>query len=623
MTPYASGVGRELREELRGLSGHPFQTRCGAVLKLAYQSSLESMPMKEVDQSGIDFYTLEANEDKIIDAFQCKGFEVAEFDKSQCSQCLDSIESFKQSTYKVNSYYLVVNRIVKGEYRQTLESALQELVTSQKAKQAELLGLEAFIKLVFSRISTEVEIIMQNSLAMFLNEHRERMDEEFYETNVPFSVEGQIAIRNNPLSFIQEQNVSIALAENNKRTWTFVVGEFGYGKTSLLLQVANSIQQHKIVCLYLPIAQFHETAFSSEHEFLWDILAILRREDVARTLERDQFQIAALKNLLKSEKRICLFLDGLDEHPTFYREGGLARMFDCVKTFNSTCLFSARKEFLDDRAGIFQRALRGNFRHDSFTLHFQPWGDPLVLRFARKWRNNIADTTAKQRVVHFERAVESGEYIQYYGDIPKRPLFLRMLLSDIVERDLREINLAELYLRYLKQKFLIDRETSTGNPQVRRPLAMEEDYEYVCESLFKIMTLVAGRMFRNFTAFGYVALEATIEESAVRDIAAKVSGNNLDLPSVLLNSVLVPFGKRGEFHPGAISVAFAHKSFQEFFLARYIFDLVKADANELGAFAGGRLPKEVERFLTDLLNTLQESDKQRALELLRRIHMIL
>jgi hypothetical protein len=582
---------------------------------MAYPAGLESMPMKEVDQGGIDFYTLAADHDKIMDAFQCKGFEVSEFDERQLAQCLGSIESFKQSRYTTCSYYLIVNRIVKGQFRSKLEDSLQGLVASGKTKAAKLLDLEAFLKLVFLRVQREmraqVAAIFRDSFAAFMAEHRERMQENFYATDVPFQVEGETAPRENPLKFIEEQNVSVALNKNNKRTWTFIVGEFGYGKTSLLLQVAAGLERQRIACLYLPIAQFHETAFVGEKEFLWDVLAILRREDVSRQDERNQVQLAALKELLKKEKRIVLLLDGLDEHPACYREDGLARMFGCIKSFNSTCLFSVRKEFIEDRSGLFRHALRGTFRHDSFTLFLQQWGNPLVLQFARRWGRNAVDKGSRERVRQFEAAVETGDYTRFYGDIPKRPLFLKMVLSDVAERGVRRCNLAELYLRCLRGKFLADRDTSTNNPKVRRPIGMEEDYDYVCGRLFDIMTRVAGTMWT--TENSEVRLQPIVEESVVRAIIAEVAGDGLNLASVLLNSVLVPFGKRRLQGSGALTITFAHRSFQEFFLARHVVEKLLSAASDQTAVFASRLPEEVTGFIEGLISILDPASRTRAL----------
>lgn len=477
-----------------------------------------------------------------------------------------------------------------------------------KAESAHLLGLEAFLEMVFQEAQNQLTKLLRSSVAEFQGHHRLRMDERVYVENVPFRLEGSDAIRKNPLRFVEEQVLELAFAKNNKRSWTFISGEFGFGKTSLTLHLAEVLQEHEIICLYLPAAQFHPNGFNMEVPFLWEVLQIILQEEVDRESDRNRILHASLKEIFKREKRIILIFDGIDEHPVCWREDGLMNVFGIFKTFNISCLFAVREEFLAERSGHFQAAVKGS--PGSFMLRLIEWSEPLILEYTKHCQKSAVATDAKARLGHFEEAVKTGRYVDYYGDIPKRPLFLKMLLDDVAKDDLRSRNLAELYTIYITNKFVSDRATSTSNPVVLRPLSLNEDSELVCARLFDVMTMAAGRM---YTIEGSeVRLQPTLSEVTLRECARQTAGESLDLPSILLNSVMVPVGRRNKLrHGGRIEVAFAHTSFQEFFLARHILAVALETIIDQ-MILQSVLPKPVSRFLHGLIATLPTDEQVKA-----------
>jgi hypothetical protein len=116
------------------------------------------------------------------------------------------------------------------------------------------------------------------------------------------------------------------------------------------------------------------------------------------------------------------------------------------------------------------------------------------------------------------------------------------------------------------------------------------------------MTRAASLMYR--VEQDVLRLEPLLPESALRQCAAEVAGGILDVPSLLLNSVMVPVRWRSRHQDsGSMSIAFAHRSFQEYFLARYILAvaLEPSDATEL---LNSELPTPVLRFLHGLIAAL-------------------
>jgi GTPase SAR1 family protein len=476
MKSYVSNIGSRLINELRGLCDFPFEQRCGSLLRTVYPELISAPARSLWDRSGIDHFLLATDSDQPVSVFQCKGFAVGDFGAAQLEQCIDSIETFNTSTFTTKAYAIIVNRIVKGPQRAAIEAALQTLVDSRRAASASLLDLEAFLEAIFKQAQRELATLLRRSVIRFGDQHRDRMDETFYVPDVPFLLDS-VRPHRKPLQHITASLLDVITARNNERSWIVLVGEFGFGKTSLALRLAQSLEQEEVICLYLPVAQFRANALDMEAPFLWQALEIVLQEELDRKEDRNVILHAALKEVFKREKRIVLIFDGIDEHPTCWRENGLMSVFGIFKTFNASCVFAVREEFLAERAGHFHTAIKGG--PGCAMVRLIEWPEALVVDFAKRYQERLVCADARARIQHFADIVQTGQYLDYYGDIPKRPLFLKMLLEDVAKSDLRNCNIAELYGMYISKKFDSDRGTSTSHPVVRRPLSLDEDYEFV------------------------------------------------------------------------------------------------------------------------------------------------
>jgi hypothetical protein len=208
--------------------------------------------------------------------------------------------------------------------------------------------------------------------------------------------------------------------------------------------------------------------------------------------------------------------------------------------------------------------------------------------------------------------VNDGDYVHYYGDIPKRPLFLNMVVKDICSNGIQDRNLAQLYISCFKHKFFSDRLTSTVNPQVSRPLVGSEDTAYTLDCMFRVMGIVANRMV--LIEDGELLFVPIISEIEVRKCLNDFTYMEMDMMSILLNSVLVPIASRRAGNHSGLSLKFAHRSFQEFFFAWHLVRvLCETDTNMSAIYK--KIPGEVKRFFEGLIAEL--SDEQQ-LELLKK-----
>src|SRR5258705_337214 len=134
MKSYVSNVGRAIIINLRSCSDHIFHQKGGEVFETVFSHIRTPMPRGLLDKSGIDYCVFAEGADGLQTVFQCKGFEVRELTSDQVRQCLKSVESFKTSGFRVKEYFLVVNRIVKGDTRKKLEYAVEVLVQEGMAE---------------------------------------------------------------------------------------------------------------------------------------------------------------------------------------------------------------------------------------------------------------------------------------------------------------------------------------------------------------------------------------------------------------------------------------------------------------------------------------------------------
>lgn len=593
MEPTSSGLGREYRLQLQAANRHAFAVLCGNLLRTIYPDLRETPADGVLDRSGIDHCWYSEGDGPLLVAFQCKGFEVPEWESSQTDQCLESIASFERSGLRCGSYSLAVNRVVKGDARRRILDALAVLRARGQVDEAHLLDREGLIRLVFTRMEKIVEDLVMRAVERVRQESDETAD-VLYLPDVPFQVEGEQA-HLNPLDYAYRRIVDMIRRPDNKRTWTFVVSEFGFGKTELTRHLTRKLLSNGISCLCLQAAAFPRKAFDSENELMWTTLELLHGEEVSRKEMKFEIQKWTLKEILKSKKDIALILDGVDEHPTCWREDGLRSVFGVFKTFNASCVFAVRREFLAERSGAVAAALKGC--PGQFTLTLTEWGPGEIEPYAQQFKALVSDLAEQERIEEFRELVAGGRYVERFGDIPRRPLFLKMLITDIASGLGGARNIAELYQQYFRKKFEMDRQTSAPRPMVGRPLESDEDPEKVCGTLFEIMTKVAAKMY--VVEADEVQLTSVIEEDAVTQCAQACGQPALSIKTLMVNTVLVPIGKRDALvRRGRIRITFAHRSFQEFFLARHVFELLESGHND--ELLSRRLPSFVLRFLSGL-----------------------
>lgn len=574
-----------------------FEALCGALLSPFLADLTHSAPMRDADRGGVDWYVLSEDQAEYDLCFQCKGFE-HEVGEDQVEQCLASISAFRRHGRTTKRYFLVLNRAVRTrEHREPLETALAKLVADGNAEEATLLAprdfIEFLVELAEDLISSATLIRYQHLAEVYKN----AMEWRFYLPDVPFHDEAlPDANLTNPLHCLHRMlinNLASALTQGGQRPATaqriFIVSEFGYGKTSFLLSLFESLRTSMLRPFYLPVSQFSRQAFANEKTLIADILGSLLD---TRVYECEYVELVLRETLVRQLRadgsNAVLLFDGLDEHPLCYTDQGLARVFGCLATLRIPCLFTVRKELWDERQGNVHLAVRP-FRPQVSAYLFDEWMLPQLDSYMTQTEAAV-DTTTSPTWAEFAAIIRSGAYLSHFGDIPRRPLFLRMLVDDALAGIVTENDLGALYENYVRRKIARDRENLVGSFDAGRPLsAGDADHYALVETIMDVLTEVAGTMCTLEAS--RTILQASVSERVVRDLIDAQVGKVGTLVEFINHSVLMPNGPRANAN---MKLRFAHRSFQEWFAARWF----RAHPHALASWPD-RLPLGVRRFLGD------------------------
>lgn len=564
---------RGITKDLYESHGRDFQKRCYSWLKFLYPEILEAKDLGEIDKEGADLYIFNSDRINYEKVFQCKGFEKA-FSDSQLKQCIKSIKTFSKAGVWADEYYLIVNVQLNKEYSGKLLIELNQLVENKKVGKAYLLNSNSFV----SYYDTELRKLILNKISesnkKFYDDYTTVMEQKFYYENVPF-VENDRPSKS-PIEFISNyiDNTRHQKGSSGKNKingkYIFLVSEFGFGKTTTLLELYHRCINNKLIPIYLPATILSNNAFSGTSSITREIFKILFDDiDSEESDKIVRFSSESMTSLLQNESTIILMFDGLDEHLQFYKLEGLRTLFNSTAEFKAPCIFSFRKSYWEERFEDFKLALTKSKINKDYIFLVE-WGDNEISNYIELFIDKNSDRLKKNeisRLDHLKQLVNDNLYGQYYGDIPKRPLFLEMILRDVISGDIQKRNISELYLNYFLEKF--DRDIlgqfDKFTPQREIPGFSVDSLKTI---LIEIHEIAARSCFKN-EGFGYgeeAIIENIIHEKEIRQRIAHF-GLSSDIGKFISISVLTPISKRGNMN---MKLKFVHKSFMEFFIARVI-----------------------------------------------------
>lgn len=561
-----------LRSEMKAKSGHEFQNFFIALLGELMDGPIEARKLGEFDKKGIDGFVLTSDENAIAITIQCKGFEVVEYGKDQQRQCRSEIEKYKEKGPTSSEYWLVINRPIKDRImRDELKHDLEELIQSGKVIKAELLDQEALAEKLSHFASVKLAQWADAKRVELFEYYVSRMQVVRYISDVPFGD----SVKANPVEHLlgNLQSFFSRLRAHQTSKYRFppmflVTSEFGFGNTSTLQALAGKWMDGGGHLIYAPAALLAGTAFSNTSGLASSILRFLVPDEVQLSPFAVQLFRDKLREMLIRSKDWLLLIDGLDENATAFKANSLQSLRNSIAELGLPAVLSARDELVETRrAEFFPAPSPDESAFDRIRL--TDWPDALIIRFVRLFAaSQGGHEPASFRA--FRELIESNRYNEVYGDIPKRPLFLGMLVKDAWTGDQPERQLHRLYGKYFRQKFHVDRAGDAASGSTGRPSAIIDAFglEETSERLIRVMQDAADQMLKIAGSVGSrsaVHLD-TISEKQLREIARKHDVPVVQIEDIALHSLLQPAGRDPITHER--TMRFAHRSFQDWFLAR-------------------------------------------------------
>lgn len=592
-----------LSKELFASAGKDFERKVLSLLQPLWPDVVRTSPRRRLDRSGIDMLIWDKS--PYILVIQCKAFEVSEEELGapQKRQCVDSIESFRKSGIKAARYLLIHNREDRhGVIRAKVNPLLKQLITSGQVQDADLWERRWLLRQAFDAMNKKlIEAIPQANTRYY---------SEYWKVEAPLCdplevvpakrstcVVDQYRLLSSKLEEDEILDPAHEMARLEVGAKCVLLGEAGYGKTTTSLRLLSSKGRR---VLYLPAARIVDKTAGARDllEQYIDIDTLLQDYEV----DHHQILIHLIRPvaefLLKSEEYpVCLLIDGLDESQWLAKRGRLQWLMNGLRDIRVPVILTTRTEFWRSKLSDFTTSFGIASKKDNKNIKKQqirqiellPWTDDQIQRLARRYGAILTDEQQRRNIGQFIDLVVSGEYLTYYGDIPRRPLFLRFILESVAEQGLQKEHRTSLFMRWARMKITRDLKNTTIHANQRRIgiVDNEEGLDTTVELAFVAMQRAATLMISN--SGGRMELLPSCSMEDILDSDRRLRSIN-DPTGLVLNSLLVPL--EGEVPEGMERrVRFGHRVYQEVFLARHLCRC--GETSDLG-----EPPEEVREWMT-------------------------
>ncbi len=550
------------------------------------------------DIPGIDFFTHSNsnNEGKFVWVVQSQVFDIALALSEESAHQMGAIaQKFLDAGFICDRYWILHNHQHgnKGgqflDFLNQIEEYRVKLESSGKINSLLVVQRQDFIKQAETQFRNLLTSLLQNYSDKYRLDIENRLDfGKYYIDTVP-SEEFEINFKPyDPLPDIRQinsnnnQKVSdIVISERKDIRWTLIHGEAGAGKTTTVLHSASS--KNKIVffvnCDVLDFYSLH-SGTNVLFEVILRSLNILDYEfedEIDRELFYSLSGATLLPTLAHSENHILIF-DGLDENRLYAdpNNQGLKRLSDRLSDISCPIVLVTRTSHFEET--LFSELVtlsdsRGatKTRKKARALKLSNWTAEHIIQVLEKilesTENNL-DATGCQRIEKFKSLFTDNSYQHFYGELPKNPLFLQFILSDVVERDIQRVNRPTLIYEWIRRKILRDFEKENRSFVIDKSLSKLQLLSQVDKILYT-MECTAQKMIDD-SNLEKIELTEYITSQDVEEITRYVFQlDKFNIIDILLNSVITSHAtlNRNKYRSTRQKITFTFKIFQEYFLA--------------------------------------------------------
>lgn len=515
------------------------------------------------------------------------------------------LERFAAEGPKVDTYLLITNRNSgNATFREASRGHVRRLLAGRAAN-AEVWGPQEILRAAFNAMATR---LLRLAYAGEI-ENLERLAK----ASNPSGVEPIVQVPLSRSFLVADQNrlreesnheetvgdPALALAEPHGEHFTLLLGEFGFGKTTALERAIRASGNRQI--LYLPGAAIPPRVQNTK-----GLLELLVDQDsLASEMTDGEREVLsklvrpALQHLVRDpEFPVALAIDGLDESAYLSRRDGLHQLFNGLAQVYVPIVLAMRSEYWYEMKADFQRisgqvAAHGEPRKRRIKrIELRDWQPPQIADFLMREIEAQADPAARDRLQTLADTIGLPKFEELYGDIPRRPLFLRFIADTVADEGLPDERESRVHLfeHWVHRK--IERDVyapSLIHPDGGRKSLIEEgeNLTTVRTAAWEAMTCAAAAMCEASEGRLVILPTCTLDRALAASPRLRSLSNPLPL---FLHSLLGPAPSRLA-HPKRIR--FSHRAFQEFFLAWAIHHQPELPPK-------GEVPNAVRRWVEDI-----------------------
>jgi hypothetical protein len=589
-----------LSRQLIACSGSAFRSAVLPFLRAAFHESALAWQPASVSELGEDHIVWWSGESTPL-VTACLAFSGPELGEAEVRKV---IRRFAGSAARTGLYLLVHNCESRSrEAREAIATELQALVSEGRAEQAECWDRQRLLEQAFNGM-------LRHTWASLRDTNLSTAPLEALRSQAGFVPLEEVPCALSLLRFNQHQLCEVvpqpqelldpaaAILDPAGEPLTLVTGEFGLGKTTA---VARAVARETRPILYVAGARISKETVSKK-DFLqqcFDLEKLFSGFPAEDHPTLEKLSRGVIEYLLQDEEsQTLMIIDGLDESAFLARRGGFQQLFNILQEVRSPIVLTLRTELWDRGAESFAAALgqpagHGEKRNRKIRrIDLLAWGDDRIQMLIRRYQVAAVDPAVQVRLENLAGLVEQGELSQLYGDIPRRPLFLRLLLDTVMEEGLPAagVGRARLLYDWALRKLIRDIQApvAAGGAGRLAILYEGESETRAVDLAWEAMLEAAAAMTESLE--GSLELSGDCTLDAIRQSSPELARIEEPL-GIFLNSLLLPAGPAARGLP--LRIRFAHRAFHEFFLAWFAL-------TRPGRLRAGTLPDPVRDWMAQI-----------------------
>lgn len=358
------------------------------------------------------------------------------------------------------------------------------------------------------------------------------------------------------------------------------LGNYGMGKSTIAKYLSIVAIENKILPIFIELRNLDIELINTDtiDKFIQSVIDIAFKNFTLN----DNTKKVIIEFFNKKE--IIIVLDGVDES-IIQNNKILNKFIEFIISSELPIYISCRLEYTNFISLYNSKIGHGNFENNEhLNITLKNWS-------TKQWKSYENKILAQEKfknsyddIQEFFKDIQIGKF----GDIPQRPLFLKMLVKLKIEKDILNrsgnihytlnetlsSNRAEIYYKYIRWQLFNDLFKHQSNEYIDKDGNLNAKTNKIINALIELLSIIATDMYRKNFTDGVTSI--TIEE-IIDNLLIKLDKNTKYLTKEFIEDALDEtslFAILQRDNEG-ISFIFSHKSFMEYLvsyrLAKSIF----------------------------------------------------